>query len=470
MDKDVARRAAYSYLRFSSPEQAKGDSFRRQFELAGRYAEANNLDLDESLSFHDLGVSAYRGTNSETGQLGVLLEAVKTGLIPRGAIILVESLDRISRQSARKALRIIESIVELGVSIVTLVDGREYTLESLDRDPINLLMAILTFIRANEESTIKSQRVAAAWEAKRKRAPSVLITSRCPGWMQVSPDKSSFILIPDRVQTIQDIFRMALSGGTLCGIARSLNNERVPPLRSQGVQGKFWTTSSIKMLLQGENVLGTLEPFTCRLIDGKLTRKPLPLIKNYYPRLISDEVFEAVQAELLRRREKSRVSHKRATQNLIGFITRCGYCGSGMVKAYGTTGGYLVCRNRFLHAGCPSESINYGEVEKAFLVIIRARISSDPPPKDRSLRVWSMQMLRALNEYSTEKSEVNRIIRKQCVAVRVYHDTGRMEVTWKSGDQSTDDHAFTPSFDKSVRSRIKARKRAEIVASTNRAG
>ena len=30
---------AYSYIRFSTPEQANGDSFRRQTELSNRYAE-----------------------------------------------------------------------------------------------------------------------------------------------------------------------------------------------------------------------------------------------------------------------------------------------------------------------------------------------------------------------------------------------------------------------------------------------
>lgn len=166
------KRCAYSYLRFSSPEQAKGDSFRRQTALAIDYARLHNLVLDESLTFHDLGVSAYQGVNSETGQLGTLLEAVQTGLIPKGSKILVESLDRISRQTARKALRVIENILESGVSVVTLNDGREYTSENLDNDPISLLMALLTFIRANEESTTKSLRVAAAWARKGILPPS----------------------------------------------------------------------------------------------------------------------------------------------------------------------------------------------------------------------------------------------------------------------------------------------------------
>jgi DNA invertase Pin-like site-specific DNA recombinase len=62
---------AYSYLRFSTPEQMKGDSFRRQSTKAQEYASTHGLDLDDTLTFQDLGVSAFRGKNAEAGQLQV---------------------------------------------------------------------------------------------------------------------------------------------------------------------------------------------------------------------------------------------------------------------------------------------------------------------------------------------------------------------------------------------------------------
>ncbi|KVR83488.1 recombinase family protein [Burkholderia vietnamiensis] len=48
---------AYSYLRFSTPEQAQGDSFRRQTALAEAYAQQHGLELDTTLRFADEGVS-----------------------------------------------------------------------------------------------------------------------------------------------------------------------------------------------------------------------------------------------------------------------------------------------------------------------------------------------------------------------------------------------------------------------------
>ena len=40
---------AYSYIRFITPEQAKGDSLRRQIELREKYLAGKNLVLDETL-------------------------------------------------------------------------------------------------------------------------------------------------------------------------------------------------------------------------------------------------------------------------------------------------------------------------------------------------------------------------------------------------------------------------------------
>ena len=114
---------AYSYLRFSTPDQQRGDSFRRQTAAADAYVLKRGMTLDTELTFNDLGVSAYRGRNSETGRLGDFLQAVEDGAVPAGSFLLVESLDRISRQAARRALRVLEDIVDRDIT-VTLNDER----------------------------------------------------------------------------------------------------------------------------------------------------------------------------------------------------------------------------------------------------------------------------------------------------------------------------------------------------------
>src|ERR1700722_13018233 len=88
---------AFSYLRFSTPEQASGDSRRRQLAMAEEYAADHHLKLDRQLSFRDLGVSAFHGENARDGALRAFLEAIEHNLVPKGSFLLVESLDRLSR-------------------------------------------------------------------------------------------------------------------------------------------------------------------------------------------------------------------------------------------------------------------------------------------------------------------------------------------------------------------------------------
>ena len=141
------RPKAYSYIRFSTPEQAHGDSLRRQTDAARAYAARHDLDFDETLDLTDPGISAHYGKNVEVGKLRAFLDGVRDKIIPQGSYLLVESLDRISRQTVRKAVRTMEEIVEAGVTLVDLSDGgKRYSVETLDNDHgVSFMMMALRF-------------------------------------------------------------------------------------------------------------------------------------------------------------------------------------------------------------------------------------------------------------------------------------------------------------------------------------
>ena len=71
----AAKPKAYSYIRFSTPDQMKGDSFERQTRKAAEYARG--LELYTTLTFRDLGISAFRGKNAQTGALKAFLDGVE---------------------------------------------------------------------------------------------------------------------------------------------------------------------------------------------------------------------------------------------------------------------------------------------------------------------------------------------------------------------------------------------------------
>src|SRR5262245_1315641 len=110
------RPLGYSYLRFSAMPQERGSSTDRQLERSTEYAAKHNLNLVRD--YKDPGVSAAKGKNITEGKFSLFLKALEDGKIPRGSYLLVESIDRISRQESKKtALIILRIIVEHGIKI-----------------------------------------------------------------------------------------------------------------------------------------------------------------------------------------------------------------------------------------------------------------------------------------------------------------------------------------------------------------
>src|ERR1700712_4391472 len=130
---------AISYSRFSSARQHGGSSIERQLKLTREYCENHNLILDESLT--DEGLSAFTGDHTARGSLGRFMQAVDQGRVERGTYLVIEALDRLSRAAVRPALTQFLRIIDAGVKIVTLYDGRVYedTSESVE---IDLIVAI----------------------------------------------------------------------------------------------------------------------------------------------------------------------------------------------------------------------------------------------------------------------------------------------------------------------------------------
>src|SRR5690242_4190903 len=110
---------AYSYSRISTKIQAKGHGIERQLEDARLFAAEHDLELDHELSLTDVGVSAFKGKNAASGNLGKILRAIEDGRIASGSWLIVESFDRLSRQDVFSAFSMISRIVDAGIIIAT---------------------------------------------------------------------------------------------------------------------------------------------------------------------------------------------------------------------------------------------------------------------------------------------------------------------------------------------------------------
>jgi DNA invertase Pin-like site-specific DNA recombinase len=352
---------AYSYLRMSTDLQLKGDSRRRQLELSGAYAKIHGYTLAEGAQLEDIGVSAFRGDNVRDGALGRFLDAVKRGMVEPG------SLDRLSREQVMAAHTLFLSIVQAGINVVTLMDGRVY--RAGETNLVDLITSLVIMNTAHEESQKKSVRVGAAWKNKRVLAASGKpMTACCPGWLCLSSDRTRYELVPERVEIVRRIFADYVAGVGMYSIARRLDHANVPAFG--GKNG--WHQSFVKKVLQNRAVIGEFQP--CIKRDGRRIAEGDP-IKGYYPPAIDKELFYRAQNVTLSR-TKSRgqgAGRKGPTYaNLFTNLAKCAYCHSSIVYEHKGQGkSYLVCSNVKRHRGCVATRWRYRDLEASFLSFVK---------------------------------------------------------------------------------------------------
>jgi len=356
----------YSYTRMSTPEQLKGDSRRRQVDAANSYARRRGWVLEDR--FDDLGVSAFHGQNHKLGALSHFLGLVDSGAIERGSVLIVESIDRLSRQDISRALPLLLDLIDQGITVVTLSPEQEYSSKTVG-DATNLIGALFIMARAHEESKIKSHRGREAWISKRSEARRVgrLATRRVPGWLVVKDD--AIEVEPHRAEVVREIFELARDGWGAYSISRHLNERGELPWGSR--PNAVWRESYIKKLLRSRTVLGEYQPHTVRIEDGRQIRtEDGQAIADYYPKVIDAALFREVAVTLDARRVTGRGRKGVRFGNLFTGLLRC-RCGAGyrfVSKGPPPKGGdYLHCSVALAKGGCSMQPLRYGLFEEFLL-------------------------------------------------------------------------------------------------------
>ncbi len=282
---------AISYLRFSSAIQSQGDSSRRQNAKRDQWLERNpDVVLEKELN--DFGLSAFKAHHVSKGDLGDFLAFIETptfaSRMKRDEVfLLVESLDRLSREQIMTALHQLERIVEAGVKVVTLADGQTYDKDSMN-DLGGLIVAIVTMSRAHNESAEKSRRIKSVFEKKRQDAKAGKVYSKnCPAWLEIVGGK--YKIKKKEAKIVADIIREVAKGRPTMQILRELNAKKIPTLtemKGRPAPCSGWSQTSVRNLVIDRPIaIGTM-----RTKDGD--------IENFYPPIIDAETFAKAKVVL----------------------------------------------------------------------------------------------------------------------------------------------------------------------------
>jgi DNA invertase Pin-like site-specific DNA recombinase len=309
----IPMKTAYSYRRFSSKKQATGTSLERQLEMAKEICQEKKWNLQDLPP--DAGISGFKGANFHKGALGIFLQKVLNKEIPIPCVLILEKMDRFSRNEVDIVIPLFLSLLQNGVEIFTCSDQAHYTLEDIRANPMLLQLAIMGMAMASDFSKSLSKRILKTWAVQKAEAlkgKAINFGNWQPRWITFSKDGFS---LNEKAKVVRGIVDDYLSGKSMMKIAKELNEAKVPCI---GVEGKHWTQGSIHYLLHTENLLGNIS-----IKDFKKAK--------YYPAVISDEQWNLLQAKLSQNIDNHGGSREGDTiPNLFRNRTFCASCGGSI--------------------------------------------------------------------------------------------------------------------------------------------
>jgi len=327
----------YSYIRFSSKKQEQGDSYRRQRQLSTDWIFRNKhlgcYEDTELPTIEDLGVSGFSGANldEETGALGKFVVLCREGKIDKGSYLILEQLDRFSRDEPLEAATLINKLVKrYGLKIVVLRPSEKIISKESLKDVHQLLIIILELAAAHSYSVTLSNRLKDSWKKRRNNATKEvkLNTKNIPSWIKLIIDKNKVYTFEKNIaacKAIEYIFKRILEGDSQRKICVELN-ENYPPIakKTDGQlknTGNYWTHAYVSRLISDRRLLGE-----CQFYKKNDEKKMVPAgdpVENYYPVVIDENTFYKAQSSKKTHRRFNSIKHNSKSINIFRGLITC---------------------------------------------------------------------------------------------------------------------------------------------------
>lgn len=363
--------AIYSYKRVSTTKQTTGLSLELQIpkETLEELAHKHNLPISEEI-FNDNGKSAYKGQHLKN-ELGSFIHRIKNKDIAEGSIIVVYSLDRLSRQDLGFAKQTYLDITNAGISIFSVLDNHLYQAHNSADE----ILSTIIFERANNESKTKSRRtldtalrrvIDHQKGVRTNDGYSYLISlGNNPWWITNRSDKA-VIEHPDNFDIAKDIHQKILAGDGTLKILDYLNQTYKPPKpknkkANENIKRKNeWKFTTISKFHKNPALYG----LKVTTFNGTTYE-----LENYYPAIMTKSEWYALQS--IKSKRTLAKGNRKKTSLISGYgKARCFHCNAviaaGLCSDTNTTRFYCAGR-RNLQNGCKGFNVKGRWLEKALL-------------------------------------------------------------------------------------------------------
>lgn len=332
------------YARFSNQEQAQGNSQARQLSLCRDMVERHGWQGSPTRELIDEGLSAFSGANRAPGGLLFAFEQeAEAGRYREGHILVVENLDRISRQGYDAVLPFLQKLTRQGVTVATVDGDRIYA--AYERVTMaSVIEAVVKSELSREESEKKSRRLKAAQnkrisDAQATAGQHISRTATIPAWIEATriskpTERPAYKMTLNEARTavLREIFQLTIEGFGTPAIAKRLNARGEPVWSHLGQRSNNgWTVGYLTKIVMNRAVMGEYHPMN-RPRSGAQTSKGIAVL-NHFPQAIDPVTFAKAQAARQERKGTSgawQITHN----NLFSGLAKCAHCGGRMKQEF----------------------------------------------------------------------------------------------------------------------------------------
>lgn len=190
--------------------------------------------------------------------------------------------------------------------------------------------------------------------------------SACPSWLGLSPERDAFVYLEERASVVRKIFELSIGGFGSYAIAKYLNSQGLPPFPPSS----RWDHTTIDSMLRNRATVGEHQPKSYAANNKKGIPVGAPIF-NYYPAVITEDVFQAAQVARQNNLAVRRGRKGDAFTNLFEGLARCDYCRRAVkFSSYGNRKG-LICESVLSNEGCIRAGWSYENFEQSVFLFMR---------------------------------------------------------------------------------------------------
>lgn len=352
------KRRVAGYARVSTDHEEQQSSYEAQMDYYTAYISGRD-DWEFAGMYSDAGISATN-TRHRDGFKAMVADAL-AGKID---LIITKSVSRFARNTV-DSLTTVRQLKDKGIEVYFEKENI-WTLDAKGE----LLITIMSSL-AQEESRSISENT--TWGQRKRFADGKASVAFGQFLGYDRGADGSFVINEEQAETVRLIYRLFLEGRSFYSVARELTGRGI-----KTPAGKDnWSQSTVRSILTNEKYKGDAllqKSFTVDFLNKKMKPNegevPQYYVENNHPAIIPPEMFELVQAEILRR------SQSKGRYSGVGIFSskiKCAECGGWYgSKVWHSTDKYrrviYQCNHKFKDGRkCSTPHLTEDEIKTAFV-------------------------------------------------------------------------------------------------------